>query len=46
MSKNLEEDRELLDEMSSNHYQWQSTRGQTKKIVGVHELHALSAIQA
>jgi len=45
MRKNREEARELLDEMLSNHYQWQSTRGPTK-IAGVHELNALSAIQA
>jgi len=32
MSKNLEEARELLDEMSSNYYQWQSSRRPTKKI--------------
>ena len=46
MSKNLEEARELLDKMSSNHYQWQTTRGPTKEIAGVHELDALSTIQA
>ena len=46
MSKNLEEARELLDEMSSNHYLWQSARGLTKKIAGVHEMDTLSAIQA
>ena len=45
MSKNLEEARELLDEMLSNHYQWQSSRGLAKKIAGVHELDTLSAIQ-
>jgi len=46
MSKNLEESRELLDEMSSNYYQWQSTRGPTKKTAGVHKIDTLSAIQA
>jgi len=38
--------RELIDEMSSNHYLWQSTRGLIKKIIGVHEMDTLSAIQA
>ena len=31
--------------MSSNHYQWQSTRGPTKKVARLHELDALSTIQ-
>ena len=46
MSMNLEEARELLDEMSSNHYQWQSSKGATKKITVVYELDTLSVIQA
>jgi len=46
MSKSLEEAGELLDVISSNHYEWQSTREPPKKIAGVHELDALSAIQA
>jgi len=46
MRKNLEEAWELLDKTSSNHYQWQSTRRSTKKIVGVHEIDTQSAIQA
>ena len=46
MSKNLEEARDLLDKMSTNHYQCQSTRGPAKKIVGVHEIDTLSVIQA
>ena len=46
MSKNLEEARNLLDEMSSNHYQWLPSRGPAKKIAWVHELDTLSSIQA
>jgi len=46
MSKNLEEARELLHEMSSNHHQWQSLRRTSKKIARVYELDTLSAIQA
>ena len=45
MSKNLEEARELLVD-SSNYYHWQSKRGATKKITRVHELDALTVIQA
>jgi len=45
MSKNLKEARELLDEMSSNHYQWQLKRGPTKNIAREHEIDTLSAIQ-
>ena len=46
MNKNLEEARELRDEMSTNHYQWQSTRGPARKIAREHEIDTLSAIQA
>ena len=46
ISKNFEEAQELLDEMSSNHYQWKSSRGPVKKITRVYELDTLSAIQA
>jgi len=41
MSKILEEALELLNETSLNHYHWQSSRGITKKIAGVHELDTL-----
>jgi len=46
ISKNLEKAQELFDEISSNHYQWQSSGGTTKKITGIHELDTLLAIQA
>ena len=46
MSKNLEEARELIDEMSSNHLSMQSSRRQKNNITGVHEPDILSTIQA
>ena len=46
MSKNIKKARELFDKMPFIHYQWQSIRGQTKKIAWVYEIDTLSAIQA
>ena len=45
MSKDKDETCELLEEMALNNYQWQSERV-APKIAGVHELDALSEIQA
>jgi len=44
MGKEHDEAYELLEEMASNSYQWQSERAMPRKAVGVHEIHAISAI--
>ena len=44
MGKELDEAYELLEEMASNSYQWQSDRAMPRKAVRVHEIDAISAI--
>ena len=44
--KEYDETYKLLEEMASNSYQWQSDRATPKKIAGVQELDAISAIHA
>ena len=46
MGKERDEAYELLEEMASNSYQWQSDRATPKKIAGVYVLDAISAIHA
>ena len=46
MGKERDEVYELLEEMALNNYQQQSDRATPKKIAGVHELDAISAIHA
>jgi len=46
VGKERDEAYELLEEMASNSYQWQSDRAMPRKAVGVHEIDAISAIHA
>ena len=46
MGKERDKVYELLEEMASNSYQWQSDRAMSRKVVGVHEIDAISAIHA
>ena len=46
MGKERNEAYELLEEMASNSYQWQSDRAMLRKTAGVHEINAISAIHA
>ncbi|XP_062104109.1 uncharacterized protein LOC133815270 [Humulus lupulus] len=47
MSKSANEANEILEEMANNNYQWTSERsGSNKKVVGVHELDAITALTA
>jgi len=46
MRKKHDEAYELLEEMASNSYQWQSDRAMLRKAAGVHEINAISAIHA
>ena len=46
MGKKRDEAYELLEEIASNSYEWQSDRATLKKIAEVHELDAISAIHA
>ncbi|XP_062102852.1 uncharacterized protein LOC133813440 [Humulus lupulus] len=46
MSKNAIESYELLEEMAMNNYQWPAEGERNKKVVGVHELDAITALTA
>ena len=46
MEKERDEAYELLEEMASNSYQWQSDRAMPRKAAGVHEIDTISAIHA
>ncbi|KAF5468930.1 hypothetical protein F2P56_013038 [Juglans regia] len=46
MSKTAEGATYLLEEMTSNNYQWPSERTMTKKVVGIHELEPLATLSA
>jgi len=46
MGKECDEAYELLEEMASNSYQWQSDRAMPRKAVGVDEIDAISLIHA
>ena len=46
MEKERDEAYELLKELVSNNYQWQSNIAMPKKMVGVHELDVILAIHA
>ena len=46
MGKEWDEAYELLEEMASNSYQWQSDGAVPRKAAGVHEIDAISAIHA
>ena len=46
MGRERDEAYELLEEMASNSYQWQSDRAMPRKAAGVHEIDAISAIHA
>ncbi|XP_062085233.1 uncharacterized protein LOC133791325 [Humulus lupulus] len=44
MSKSANEAYELLEEMAMNNYQWPSERDRNKKVAGMHELDAITAL--
>ena len=46
MGKERDEAYELLEEMASNSYQWQSDRAMSRKASGVHEIDTISTIHA
>ncbi|XP_018858911.1 uncharacterized protein LOC109020839 [Juglans regia] len=46
MSKIAEGATYLLEEMTSNNYQWLTERTMTKKVAGIHELEPLAALSA
>jgi len=46
MKKPKDESYELLEEMASNDFQWQAKRAMSKKVPGMYELDAISAIHA
>jgi len=45
MGKERDEAYELLEEMASNSYQWQSNREMSRKATRVHEIDEISTIQ-
>ena len=46
MGKTIDEAHQLLEEMAANNYQWPSERSSQKKVVGVYELDAITALTA
>ncbi|XP_062085017.1 uncharacterized protein LOC133791100 [Humulus lupulus] len=46
MSKNANEAYQLLEEMAMNNYQWPSEHDRNKKVAGMHELDAITALTA
>ena len=46
MGKGRDEAYTLLEEMTSNSYQWQSDRAMPRKAAGVHEIDTISTIHA
>ncbi|KAJ4723309.1 DNA-directed DNA polymerase [Melia azedarach] len=46
MSKTPDEAYQLLEEMASNNYQWPSDRSTQRKVVGVHEIDAITTLTA
>ena len=46
MGKERDEAYELLEEMASNSYQWQSNRAMPRKAAGVHQIDAISTMYA
>ncbi|KAJ4717050.1 DNA-directed DNA polymerase [Melia azedarach] len=46
MSKTPDEAYQLLEEMASNNYQWPSDRSTQRRVAGVHEIDAITALTA